>query len=787
MVILTMALSFTSFVSGLGTSCSAPLGAGTAGPGDPFWMQSIKHQGISAHHSNPASYQIFRNVKDFGARGDGVTDDTAAINAAIASGGRCGGGGCESSAITVAVIYFPQGTYLVSAPIVALYSSQLIGDARNPPTLLAAAHFDGMAVIDANPYIPGGNGAQYYTNQNNFLRSVRNFVIDVRRVAPERPQGTGLHWQVSQATSLMNIVVHMSTAANTQHQGIWMENGSGGFMGDLVFNGGKYGIWVGNQQFTVRNITINNSQTAVYSHWNWGWTFQDIKINNCQVGFDLATGGITEDTQSVGAEAIIDATVVNTPIFIRTSQPSNGRLAGSLVVNNAKLTNVPTAVGVIGGAVVLSGGTTTINSWGQGNVYKGTNSAGTFTKGNIHNANKPSVLLDGSGKIFGKTHPQYAAYHVSQFVSVRDNGAKGDGKTDDTAALKAIFAKYSGCKIIFFDAGTYIVTSTLTIPAGTQIVGEAWSVIAGSGSAFQNQNSPQAVIRVGDPNSQGIVEISDIIFATVGPTAGAIVVEWNVKQPAGQNGGAGMWDSHIRLGGAAGTRLEKGQCPDSGNGGYNNCYAAFLALHLKPTSTAYLEASNIYNQYSNLGTWVWLADHDLDGDGRSRISIYSGRGILSESAGPVWMIGTGSEHHVLYQYNLVNAKNHFMGLIQTESPYFQPTPVPPAPFSINAAYKDPSFPGSLTSSWGLTVTTSTDIIVFGAGLYSFFKTYTQDCLKTFDCQSQMLNVDSTSSVSIYSLSTVATTYQISVNGQGVVNQSANRNGFASTVTVWSRT
>lgn len=40
-------------------------------------------------------------------------------------------------------------------------------------------------------------------------------------------------------------------------------------------------------------------------------------------------------------------------------------------------------------------------------------------------------------------------------------------------------------------------------------------------------------------------------------------------------------------------------------------------------------------------TWVWLADHDLDGDGSSQISLYSGRGILSESKGPIWMIGTG--------------------------------------------------------------------------------------------------------------------------------------------------
>ncbi|KAG6906320.1 hypothetical protein DXG01_014495 [Tephrocybe rancida] len=522
------------------------------------------------------------------------------------------------------------------------------------------------------------------------MRSIRNFVIDVRQVPAEKSQGTGIHWQVAQATSLMNIVFFMSTASNTAHQGIWMENGSGGFMGDLVFNGGKFGMWVGNQQFTVRNVTINNAQTAVFSHWNWGWTFQGININNCQVGYDLLTGGLTESTQSVGAVAIIDAVVTNTPIFIRNSVPSNNHLAGSLVINNAKLNNVQTAVGVVGGATVLAGGTKTIVSWGQGNVFKGTNTGATFTQGDISSPNKPSSLLDSSGKIFGKMHPQYASYAVSEFVSVRDNGAKGDGHTDDTAALKAIFAKASATM------------PPRTSASDKRSISKAWSVIAGTGSNFKDVANPQVVVSVGEPDSQGILEISDMIFATVGPTPGAIVVEWNVKQPSGVLGGAGTWDTHIRLGGALGTNLQAQQCPSSGGGGTTPCYAAFLALHIKPTATAYLE-----------GLWAWLADHDLDGNGQ--VSLFSGRGILSESAGPVWLIGT-AEHHALYQYSLVNARSHYMGLIQTESP----SPSVPAPFSTNSAFKDPSFPSGLTSSWALSVTTSTDILVFGAGLYSFF-------------------------------------------------------------------
>lgn len=268
------------------------------------------------------------------------------------------------------------------------------------------------------------------------FRSVRNFRIDLTAVAGG---ATGLHWQVSQATSLTNVVVDMSQGADSQHQGIYMENGSGGFMGDLVFNGGKFGIWVGNQQsvprlcihfnadpirvrFTVRNITINNAVTAIHGSWNWGWTFQRVTINDCSVGFELQTGSIDGDAQTVAGEAIIDAVVSNTPVFVQSTTATTS-LAGSLVLNNIQLTNVTTAVGIADGSVVLEGGTTTIASWGQGNVYEGTGTTGTFVQGEIVSANKPSSLLDGNGHIFGKGYPQYEAYAPSQFVSVKTEGA----------------------------------------------------------------------------------------------------------------------------------------------------------------------------------------------------------------------------------------------------------------------------------------------------------------------------------------------------------------------------
>ncbi|KAG2149369.1 glycoside hydrolase family 55 protein [Suillus clintonianus] len=757
-LVLSVIVSQTTPVAALGSACGVPLTTGNAAWGEPYWLENIQHRGIAPFAPNATKYQVFRNVKEYGAVGDGVHDDTAAINAAISTGTRCGNGTCGSSTTTPAVVYFPAGSYLVSSPLQAYYYTVMVGDARTPPTLLASANFTGIAVIDADPY--GANQANWYTNQDSFFRSARNFVIDVTRM-PANVTATGIHWQVSQSTSLVNVVVNMSTKPGNNHQGLYMEDGSGGFMGDIVFNGGKYGIWVGNQQFTVRNLTVNGADTAVFGSWNWGWTYQHVIINDCQIGFDLSNGGS-------GGEAIIDAVVTNTPVFLKTPNHTNVSVAGSIVLNNIHLNNVSVAV-MESNATILAGGTKIIESWGKGNVYTGTHPNGTFTQGNIQAAYKDPSLLDHNGFIVSKGHPMYADYSVDQFKSVKSMGAVGDGVTDDTEAIKSVLAKYAGCYIIYFDAGIYKVTSTIQVPAGTRIVGEAWTQIMGAGSYFNNQEDPNVVVQVGTPGSQGVTEITDIVFTTQGPTAGAIVVEWNVRDPFGQQGAAGMWDSHIRLGGANGTHLQDGECP---SGTYSTeCFAAFLGLHITYGATAYLE-----------GTWVWLADHDLDGF--DQLTLFSGRGILSHSQGPVWMIGT-SEHHVLYQFSLVGAKNHYMGLIQTETPYFQPDPAPPGPFSISSVYDDPTFENGMNMAWGLSVQSSIDIIVFGAGHYSFFQNFSTACLGTTACQTQMVNVDWTSSVSIYNLATVGTTYQLSIEGDGIIYFANNSEGFSSTVTLWS--
>jgi glucan 1,3-beta-glucosidase len=48
-----------------------------------FWLPNVPHQGTSPFLEDSSDYVVYRNVKDFGAKGDGSTDDSAAFNAAI--------------------------------------------------------------------------------------------------------------------------------------------------------------------------------------------------------------------------------------------------------------------------------------------------------------------------------------------------------------------------------------------------------------------------------------------------------------------------------------------------------------------------------------------------------------------------------------------------------------------------------------------------------------------------------------------------------------------------------
>jgi glucan 1,3-beta-glucosidase len=144
----------------------------------------------------------------------------------------------------------------------------------------------------------------------------------------------------------------------------------------------------------------------------------------------------------------------------------------------------------------------------------------------------------------------------------------------------------------------------------------------------------------------------------------------------------------------------------------------------------------------------------------------------------------------MYQYQLSNADNIFMGFMQTESPYYQPQPLAPAPFTSGTTFSnDPTFPICLGSSacqraWALRIINSTDIFIYGAGFYSFFQAYDQTCVNDGEenCQDALIDISFSTQLFIYDVATIGATIVISPEG-GIPVAQADTQFFFTTVVI----
>lgn len=127
-----------TFSGGITTLSRVAAGSLSAGPGA---VSITGNQSNGSDQISNVSVNGVINVRAYGAKGDGTTDDIAAINAAIA-------GSCRTAGVKPPV-YFPptpNSSYLISAPIVLNCPTSLIG-AGLQNTTINANNFPGPAII----------------------------------------------------------------------------------------------------------------------------------------------------------------------------------------------------------------------------------------------------------------------------------------------------------------------------------------------------------------------------------------------------------------------------------------------------------------------------------------------------------------------------------------------------------------------------------------------------------------------------------------------------------------
>jgi glucan 1,3-beta-glucosidase len=420
----------------------------------------------------------------------------------------------------------------------------------------------------------------------------------------------GIHWAQSQATHIRNVSMNLGDA----HAGIFMENGSGGFIGDLNITGGDTGMIVGNQQWVFRNIAISNAQNVgIDLIWDWQFMFLALSITNCPTAIQFQGG-------AAGSVTLIDSYIANAAVAIQTDYPARvpGILLERFVADN---------VGQI--TANLSGnpsGSVTVDSWRQGP---------SFINGAVQNGLQGQLpLTRPDTPLPTRARPTFGSPDgTSGVFNAYDAGAKGDGVHDDTAALQQAITNNAQ---VFLPQGVYLVSAPLVLRPDSVLVGEALSNLQaiGGSSAWADASNPAPLLQVPSGSS---VQLADLIFTLNGPAPGCSFLEWQAG-PAG-----GLWDVHWRVTNTSWGLLHISDDPKMGpTGGY----------------------------FENF--WAWVADHDIN-TGNS-LTVDNPRGVTISSNGPLYLYSTAAEHSALYQYNITGASQITTIMTQTETAYWQNPP-----------------------------------------------------------------------------------------------------------------
>lgn len=181
------------------------------------------------------------SVKDFGAVGDGVTDDTAAIQAAIDAQRR---------------VFIPYGIYKITSSLTLTQSySALVGDARMP---IIRYYNPGNGPAINVTATPGGSYNQH--------SRVENLIVEAR------DPGTGNYWTPT-----------FSSTPNLNQAGV-------------AFQATAYGFNAV-QRCIARNLRIFNFSVGFWNHNTVGQRVDDLRI---QVAATIANGSYTKANKCIG-------------------------------------------------------------------------------------------------------------------------------------------------------------------------------------------------------------------------------------------------------------------------------------------------------------------------------------------------------------------------------------------------------------------------------------------------------------------------------------------------------
>lgn len=575
-----------------------------------------------------------------GVHGDGVGDDSDVIQQAIDK---------VQETTVQGIVFIAEGHYRISRTIFVWPGIRLIGYGAQRPVFVLGENTPGYqtgmgymvmftgarprtgpmpagamarrgrrpsaplpGIVPPNPHIQDASPGTFYSAMSN---------IDIE-IKDGNPAAVGVRSHYAQHCYL----AHMDFRIGSGLAGI---HDAGNEAEDLHFYGGQYGIMTRKPspgwQFTLLDSTFEGQSQAAIKEHEAGLTLVRDQFKNVPTAISIDPGYADELWVKDGRfEDISGPAVV-------ISNERNARTEINL--EDIVCHHVPEFASFreSGKRIAGAGGSYEVKTFTHGLTYEGTGATPVITT--TYETSALSKLPDPVPSDIPHLPAQYT------WVNLRDLGAKGDGVTDDTAAIQKAIAEH---RTIYIPSGRYIVTDTIALKPDTVLIGLSPTTtqfdLPDSTPGFQGPGDAKPLLET-PPGGTNIV--TGIGLYTNGINSRAVGAKWMA--------GANSLMDDVRFLGGHGTNVPGVSFATI----YNNTHTADADINRKWDS-----------QYPSL--WITNGGGGTFADIWTPSTFAQAGMYISNTSTSGRVYELSSEHHVRNEVKLNHAANWQIYALQTE-------------------------------------------------------------------------------------------------------------------------
>src|SRR6202162_295661 len=414
---------------------------------------------------------IYLTPDNFPVKGDGVADDSAALQQALDT---------VQEKTNQGILFIPYGRYRLTRTIYIWPGIRLIGFGAKRPAFVLAANTPNFQQGPAYLFFfagarPREHGSPPDANPGTFYSAISNIDIEIQ---DGNPGAVGVRAHYAQHCFLDHMDFHIGLGLAGIHD-------VGNVAQDVHFYGGRYGIWTRKPspgwQFTLIDASFEGQREAAIREHEAGLTLIRPQFKNVPTAISI-------DPQYSDELWVKDGRMENvTGPAIIISNENNART--EINMENVVCRKVPVfaAYRESGKHVAAPAEIYEVKTFSHGLQYQDISTVPAIPE--VYETAGLSDLPAAVKSDILDLPP------IDTWVNIRSLGAKGDGTADDTNALRKAIAEH---RTIYLPSGQYRVTDTITLMPDTVLIGLHPSVtrilIADSTPAFQGVGSPKPLL-----------------------------------------------------------------------------------------------------------------------------------------------------------------------------------------------------------------------------------------------------------------------------------------------------